>query len=128
VAAGVIPYAHFNAGQVLGPLEGRVGRDHDAADGSTWHALPEGISVIGSRYALVLDKIKPATIEVNLEKYVVGIGHSDGKSAAEYLQGRIDKGCLTTESTSSVSVVGPPSKKSIKFSAKLLDPYAVLLR
>jgi hypothetical protein len=74
-----------------------------------------------------LDKIEPASIEIDLEKYVVGIGHSRGKNASEYLQGRIDKGCLTTASASSVSL-GPPLKKSIKFSAKLMEPYGVLLR
>jgi hypothetical protein len=67
------------------------------------------------------------SIEIDLEKYVVGIGNSRGKTASEYLQGRIDKGCLTAASASSVSV-GPPLKKSIKFSAKLLAPFAVLLR
>jgi len=82
---------------------------------------------IGSRNALVVDKIEPASIDIDLDKYVVGIGHNRGKNASEYLQGRIDKGCLTTVSTSSSSLV-PPLKKTIKFSAKLLEPYAVLLR
>ena len=117
---------------LMEPIDSKADPDIDPAreysdNGATWHPLPEGISVIGSRYALVLDEIEPTNIEVDLEKYVVGIGHSRGKNASEYLQGRIDKGCLTTASVSSVSL-GPPLKKSIKFSAKLLEPYAVLLR
>jgi hypothetical protein len=117
---------------LMEPIDSKADPDIDPAqeysdDGATWHPLPEGISVIGSRYALVLDQIEPANIEIELEKYVVGIGHSYGKSAAAYLQGRIDKGCLTAASTSSVAL-GPPLKKSIKFSARLLEPYAVLLR
>jgi hypothetical protein len=84
-------------------------------------------TVAHALYALVLDKIEPTNIEINLEQYVVGIGHSRGKNASEYLQGRIDKGCLTAASASSVSL-GPALKKSIKFWAKLLEPYAVLLR
>jgi hypothetical protein len=117
---------------LMEPIDSKAAPDIDPAreysdDGATWHPLPEGISVIGSRYALVLDKIEPTNIEINLEQYVVGIGHSRGKNASEYLQGRIDKGCLTAASASSVSL-GPALKKSIKFSAKLLEPYAVLLR
>jgi hypothetical protein len=117
---------------LMEPIDSKADPDIDLAreysyDGVTWHPLPDGISVIGSRYALVLDEIEPANIKIDLEKYVVGIGHSRGKKAAKYLQGRIDKGCLTAGSASSVSV-GAPLKKSIKFSAKLLEPYAVLLR
>jgi hypothetical protein len=117
---------------LMEPIDSKADPDIDLAreysgDGATWHPLPEGISVIGSKYALVLDQIEPANIEINLEKYVVGIGHSCGKNASEYLRGRIDKGCLTAASASSFSLV-PPLKKSIKFSAKLMEPYAVLLR
>ena len=43
-------------------------------DGVTWHPLPDGISVLGSRYALVLDEIQPREIDVGIEQYVVGIG------------------------------------------------------
>lgn len=117
---------------LMEPIDSKADPDIDPAreysnDGATWHPLPDGISVIGSRYALVLDNIEPTNIEINLEKYVVGIGHSRGKNASEYLQGRIDKGCLVATSAPSFSLV-LPLKKSIKFSAKLLEPYAVLLR
>ena len=106
---------------LMEPIDSRADPDIDPAreysdDGTTWHPLPGGISVIGSRYALVLDKIEHSNIEINLEKYVVGIGHSRGKNASEYLQGRMDKGCLTAASASSFPFV-PPLKKSIKFSA-----------
>jgi len=36
-------------------------------DGATWHPLPDGISVIGSRYALVLDAIQPRDVEIGIE-------------------------------------------------------------
>ena len=58
---------------------------------------------------------------------MVGIGRRRGQNASEYLQGRIDKGCLTAASASSFSFV-LPLKKSIKFSAILLEPYAIQLR
>ena len=96
-------------------------------DGVTWHSLPEGISVLGSRYALVLDKIQPRAVDIGMEQYVVGVGPSRGKNAAEYLQGRVDKGCFMRTNGSS----SPPAQertRSVKFSAELLEPYAVLLR
>jgi hypothetical protein len=96
-------------------------------DGAIWRPLPEGVSVIGSKYALVLDEIKPIDVEIDLEKYIVGIGHSRGKNATEYIQGRIDKGCMTLAPVPPSSAL-KPLKKSIKFSAQLLESYAVLLR
>ena len=96
-------------------------------DGVTWQPLPDGISVLGSKYALILDKIQPCEVEIGIEQYVVGIGNSRGKSAAEYLQGRVDKGCLTRASGLS-SLSNPLFKRAVKFSAQLLEPYAVLLR
>ena len=95
-------------------------------DGISWQALPEGISVTGSRYAFILDEIERSELEINVENYTVGVGRSRGMNATEYLQGRIDKGCLALSTTPGSS--SNPIKKSIHFSAKLVEPYAVLLR
>jgi hypothetical protein len=114
------------------PMHSRANPDIEPAkeysdDGATWHPLPDGISVIGSRYALVLDEIQPRDVEIGIEQYVVGVGHSRGKSAAEYLQGRVDKGCFTRAS-GTCAPSAQPLTRCIKFSAQLLEPYAVLLR
>jgi hypothetical protein len=98
-----------------------------STNGAVWQPLPKGIRVVGSRYALVLGEIKPTDLEVQLEQYVVGIGHSRGKKAADYLQGRIDKGCFL-RSTEPVPASAPSLKRRLKLSAELVDPYAVLLR
>jgi hypothetical protein len=105
------------------PMESKANPDIEPAreyseDGARWHSLPEGISVIGSKYALVLDEINPINFEIDLEKYSVGIGYSRGKNAAEYIQGRVDKGCLTLASAPHSSTV-QRLRKSIKFSAQL---------
>jgi len=118
--------------QLPAPVDSRADPDVEPAreyseDGATWLSLPDGITVIGSRYAMVLDELNPSAFEINLAKYQVGIGFSRGKNAAEYIQGRVDKGCLIPAPECPSSVI-PPLKHSIKFSAKLLDPYAVLLR
>jgi hypothetical protein len=96
-------------------------------DGVEWRPIPKGIEVTGSRYALVLDEIVPGALELPADDFVVGIGPSRGKRATDYLQGRIDKACLT--------YAGPPVacrskavQKAVQFSAKLLQPYAVMLK
>jgi hypothetical protein len=75
----------------------------------------------------VLGEIQPTNLEVELDQYLVGVGHSRGKKAHDYLQGRIDKGCLI-RSTELVSPSLESTKRGLKLSAELLDPYAVLLR
>lgn len=95
-------------------------------DGENWKPIPDGIEVRGSRYALVLDEIIPGDLEIDLNRYVVGIGPSEGKNAGSYIRGRVDKGCL--------DYVGPPNEdlapRIIKstHAAKLAEPYGVLLR
>ena len=134
----VQPFARLYARQqgciylFMEPMDSKSNPDIEPAreyseDGARWHSLPEGISVIGSRYALVLDEIKPINFEIDLENYSVGIGYSRGRNAAEYIQGQVDKGCLTLASAPCSSTF-QPLRKSIKFSAHLLVPYAVLLR
>jgi hypothetical protein len=95
-------------------------------DGVNWEPIPKGIEVRGSRYALVLDEIKPGDLAVDLAHYVVGIGPSEGKNASTYISGRVDKGCL--------NYVGPPNtqvtSRIIKstHAATLKEPFGVLLR
>ncbi len=96
-----------------------------SADGVTWVDIPEGISVTGSRYAFILDEIKPNSLEMNPSEFVVDVGPSRGKSAEEYLRGHVDKACLIRSSAGAVREVAP---KKIDFVAQLKDPYAVLLR
>jgi hypothetical protein len=98
-----------------------------SADSVNWEPIPEGISVIGSRYALVLDEIRPGELEIPFEQFEVGIGKSRGKRASDYIAGHVDKACL-------VRTTGSPSPKreqkirKISYIAKLVEPYGVLLR
>jgi len=98
-----------------------------STDGIHWEPLPRGISVIGSRYALVLDEITPGDLDLNMDAYVVGIGRSAGKRASEYLRGHVDKGCFVRGDE------GTPAGeralvKHMKLKARLHEPFAVLLR
>ena len=134
----VQPFVRFYAkeqGRIylfMEPMDSKANPDLEpakeySADGAIWQPLPNGISVLGSRYALVLGQIQPADLEVQLEQYVVGVGHSRGKKAADYLQGRIDKGCLLrSKEPDSAADEGPT--RHLKLCAELIEPYAVLLR
>lgn len=101
--------------------------DEYSKDGVNWLPIPEGINVLGSRYALILDEIKPTDFEINPQEYIIGAGPSQGKIAADYMKGHIDKACLvrSPEGTPSGSKVKP---KKIRYAAKLIEPYAVLVR
>src|SRR6266849_6525948 len=43
-------------------------------DGVVWEPIPKGISVVGSRYAFVLDEIQPGDLDIALNFYEVGVG------------------------------------------------------
>ncbi len=135
----VQPFAKLwmqNAGSIqilMQPIESRADPDvlpanEFSVDGSTWEPLEPGIVVTGSRYAVVLDEIKPGQLELDLRKFEVGIGPSRGRNAAHYMKGRVDKGCLVE--AQSLPDGSDPQRPpiSIGFQARLLAPYAVMLR
>ncbi|MNF98922.1 hypothetical protein D3C84_818010 [compost metagenome] len=97
-------------------------------DGVDWLAVPKGIEVRGSRYALVLDELVIDEFEVNLKEFEVGLGQSRGKSASDYLKGQNDKGCLIYHEP---HIPPPPEQrmtKQIGLIARVKPPYAVFLR
>jgi hypothetical protein len=96
-----------------------------SADGLKWEPIPEGIRVTGSRYALVLGEITPGELVWPMDEYTVGVGPSKGTVAPKYLQGRVDKGCFERTAGNE----GPHSDTAkISYTARLDDPYAVILR
>ena len=99
-----------------------------SVDGTTWDPLPSGVVVTGSKYAIVLDEIKPGQLDLDLTRFEVGFGPSQGRNAAKYMRGRVDKGCLVSAQSTDVEpgIHRPPI--SIGFQAHLLKPYAVFLR
>lgn len=100
-----------------------------SADGINWEPIPEGIEVTGSRYAIVLDEIKPGNLDLDLSELEVGIGPSRGRNAADYVKGRVDKGCFVASGSSAVDeTVVNPRIVPIRYQARLLEPYAVMLR
>jgi len=94
-------------------------------DGKLWRPIPKGITVTGSRYALILDEISPGELEIPLDDYEVGIGPSAGKPALNYISQHIDKACLVRRQYPSFTEKGI---RKTALSARILDPYAVLVR
>jgi hypothetical protein len=98
-------------------------------DGVNWSPIPEGVNVTGSRYALILDEIIPGQLELPLANYEVGVGPSTGKPAEDYLRGQTDKGCFVKSQSPRTPTVSPEKLvRKIALTAKLREPYAVLLR
>jgi hypothetical protein len=122
---------------VMEPVDSRADPDIIPAtefsrDGIEWEPVPTGITVTGSRYAFVLDEIKPGGLEVALNELEVGIGPSTGKAAEAYLRGRTDKGCLM-KSQHPRTFEGEEKERAklmrkVGYTAELKEPFAVLLR
>lgn len=93
-------------------------------DGVTWNDIPDGVVVRGSRYALALESLTPHSEDMNFDAMHVGVGRSLGRSARDYIKGRVDKACFVVEQAGEPT--GPPLH--IDLVAKLKEPYAVLLR
>jgi hypothetical protein len=98
-----------------------------SVDGTEWHDIPPAISVLGSRYALVIKNLHKEEFDISLRDTKVAIGDCAGVPGSKYIKGRVDKGCL--------EVLAPPSVDPhddkpvhIKLVAEIIDPYAVLLR
>jgi hypothetical protein len=119
---------------VMEPIDSRAVPDVVPAtefsrDGVVWERLPRGVKVTGSRYAFVLDEIKPGDLELPLNGYEVGIGPSVGKPAESYLVGHTDKACLVhSRAARNVESDNGRIVRKIEHLAEMKDPFAVLLR
>jgi hypothetical protein len=93
-------------------------------DGIYWNPIPAAINVRGSRYALCIDSLTEVNEEIDLGQMRVAIGNSQGLSGSQYVRGRVDKACFEV----SDSELGEPILVRIGLTARIVEPYAVLLR
>ena len=68
-----------------------------SVDGEIWKQIPKGISVTGSKHALVIGPLEPVDFELDISEYEVGIGPKENTNAAQYpplsdRQGLLQKG------------------------------------
>jgi hypothetical protein len=95
-------------------------------DGLEWNSIPDPIHVLGSRYALAIGDLTETDLELPLARTVVAVGNSQGRRGDRYIKGRVDKGCL--EVVDDVPEGEEPDSVPIGLTAKLVDPFAVLVR
>jgi len=95
-------------------------------DGVTWRALPKGVKVTGSRYAVILDEIVPVEATVDLSMYRVANGPSAGRLASEYVKGRVDKAPL--ERGDWREGRHEAKRVEVKYAARVKRPFGVLVR
>lgn len=98
-----------------------------SVDGLSWQNIPKPINVVGSRYALIIKKLREEEFALPLNQTKVPLGNSTGKLGSSYIQGRVDKACL--------EVLAEPIRtneeireRPISLVAELYEPYAVFLR
>lgn len=96
-----------------------------SANGVDWHVIPPEINVLGSRYALAIDQLRPVEMQLPLERTRVAVGPSRGRAGDQYVKGRVDKGCLEVVDAGSG---GSTDAIAIGLVAQVVEPYAVFLR
>ena len=97
-----------------------------SADGFTWEKIPATINALGSRYALVINKLREDDFNLSLASTQVALGRSMGTRGHRYIRGRVDKACL--EVIDQESAAKDAQAARIGLVAELLKPYAVFLR
>lgn len=134
----VQPFAHAQAGKgnpihlVMQKMESNhvadpIPADEYSIDGRTWIAVPKGVNVLGSRYALIIEDLEEADLTLPLARTTVALGPSRGRVGLGYVSGRVDKACLELGDGVDVPVPADEGTK-IGLVARLKDPYAVFLR
>ena len=99
-----------------------------------WETIPSQI-ISNTKYALVLDEIRPCHFDLDLRDFKVGVGPSKGKNTAQYIKGQVDKGCFVRANPRDTGTDAPTACSRVRkghacisYRARLKHPYAVFLR
>jgi hypothetical protein len=99
-----------------------------SSDGVNWSEIPLPVNVLGSRYALVIDKLHEDVFQFHLDQTRVPVGPSTGRLGSDYIKGRVDKACLQVLDAPQISNEVARKEVKINLVAELRPPYAVYLR
>lgn len=99
-----------------------------SVDDQDWKDMPDGINVLGSRFALVIEDLRREEFVLPLDHTRVALGLSQGRAGSRYVQGRVDKACLEVVPDGEVAADVKPAAMRINLVAKLRKPYAVFLK
>lgn len=105
-----------------------VRADEMSTDGRRWSPIPEGINVLGSRYALAITDLEPVEFTLPLSRTRVAVGNSRGRPGDEYIQGRVDKAVLEVIDEAPLDQHPAREAEEIGLIARLVEPFAVFVR
>lgn len=108
---------HFAVGRVA---------DQYSTDGINWKAIPEGMEVKGSRYALVITDLAWAELSLPLPQTEVVVGPHSGRRGNAYVKGIVDKACLKFTGVDAPELEA--DNRPITLVASIREPFAVFLR
>jgi hypothetical protein len=97
-------------------------------DGISWKKIPDPIHVLGSRYALVIERLRQEEFTLPLHQTQVSVGPSRGRLGSQYIAGRVDKACLEVLDEERLVNDQSKTKRDIGLVAELREPFAVFLR
>lgn len=96
-----------------------------STDKIKWELIPDGIRVLGSKYAITCKNIKRCDFLIDLSSYLVPVGNSKGKTLSKYIQGRVDKACGKYNE----DITGEePKLVNISLCAEIDYPFSVFLK
>ena len=93
-------------------------------DEQSWHEVPTGINVLGSRFALCIAGLRATDEELALGATSVAFGRQEGKPGTDYLRGQADKALLRVGDPT----VGPGRVAKIELEAYIVEPWSVFVR
>lgn len=93
-------------------------------DQKTWLPLPDGISVLGSKFALVCTNLRKFNCVADLVQYKVAIGPSAGRTVMEYFRYHVGKVCAIKSCFHTTNSM----RCKVPYIADLVFPGAVFLR
>jgi hypothetical protein len=99
-----------------------------STDGTSWDRIPDAINVRGSRFALAIDDLREESFDLRLAQTKVAIGNAEGLPGDAYISGRVDKACLEAVGNPIGGSAGEHGVVEVGLVARLVPPYAVLLR
>jgi hypothetical protein len=99
-----------------------------SVDGILWQPVPRGVVVKGSRYALVLKNLLHEEFKLPLAQTMVALGNNKGRAGNRYIQGRVDKACLTVTEAQELANDIDNREAPISLIAELAEPFAVFVR
>ncbi len=93
-----------------------------------WQLIPQGISVIGSDYALVCRNLKKVNTTIDLSLYELANSKRRGDSLDNYIRNQIDKACAFLKTPFPRDYKKSDTIVEISYVADLVEPYAVFLK